>query len=147
MHTDYLSMFGECLIQLRDEKAPLQTIANDLAKRRLLHEGVRIKSRAFLNALDGSDIDENFKQFLQESACLVGDGMNARCGGISDSIMVHFWVSEAQKSHIALNDSERAARREREHLGEDVMATTLGIDSQWSRICEVLARAKSSSLK
>jgi hypothetical protein len=67
MHSDYIEMFDECRVGLLEGK-PLQEIANSLAQRRRVFDGLRTKSRAFVAVLNNAEMDAPYKAFLNAAA-------------------------------------------------------------------------------
>jgi hypothetical protein len=74
VHADYLKMFDECETKLRRSKAKLNDIARELAMRRIAFEGLRVKSRAVVEAVVGTNLDDEYKDFLLAAARYIPTG-------------------------------------------------------------------------
>ena len=146
MHADYIKMFDDCWSQLLDNKVALQDIAASLRQRRLVYEGLRIKSRSIIGALQEYDLDDEIKKFLEAAAYHIPDG---KLGPVESTpaSMVLSKIYTATESLVDVPHREgNSPVGDRRRVLDLVISTCNHIRTHWAYICEEYVRVKMWSL-
>jgi hypothetical protein len=147
MHTDYIKMFEDCRSQLLDNKVALQEIATLLGERRVVYEGLRIKSSAIIDALAESDLDEEVKKFLTAAAYHIPDGSLGPVMSTPSSLVLHKIYSSTESLTDVPHKNGNSPVGDRRQVLDLVISTTDHIRTHWAWICEEYVRAKIRSFR
>jgi hypothetical protein len=146
MHTDYMEMFDECQAALLEGK-PLQEIANSLAQRRRIYDGLRVKSRAFIVALKDFEMDAPYKAFLTAAAYHIPDGALGPVSSTPASMILEKLYGGLTLIDAPHRKDTSSAPGDRRHLLDAVIESSNNIRRRLSWICEEYVKAKVWSLK